>query len=120
MKTYPTVCGAPTGIRNRNGGMSKAEPLRIGPVWVLPSGSWPLGTRVGAVWVCFPLGAVDAVLATLLEVAPEEEPVVEARLVGTRGGLALGAAAESPTLERLSSSLHSARNRSKEGSRVPP
>src|SRR4051812_11135526 len=119
MKTYPTVRGAPTGIRNRNGGTAKTAPLKIGPVWVLPSGAWPLGTRVSVVWVCFPLGAVNAILATLLEVAPEEEPVVEARLIGTQGGLALGDA-ESPVFERLSSSLHSARNCSKEGSGVPP
>src|SRR4051812_48986331 len=117
MKTYPTVRGAPTGIRNRNGGMSKAAPFKTVPVRVLSSGAWPPGTRVGTAWGCYPLGAVGADLATLLEVAPEEELVVEARLVGTLGGLALGAAAESPIFERLSSSLHSARNCSKEGSR---
>src|SRR4051812_11870730 len=85
MKTYPTVRGAPTGIRNRNGGMSRAAPFRTGLVRVLPSGAWSLSTRVGAAWGCFPLGAVGTVLATLLEVAPEEGRVVEARLVGTRG-----------------------------------
>ena len=50
--------------------------------------------------------AVGTVLAALLEVAAEEEPVAEARLVGALGGLECVAASESPTFEKLSSLLH--------------
>ena len=59
-------------------------------------------------------------MAALLGAAAEEEPVAQARLAGTFGGFEWTAALESPVFEMLSSSLHSARNRSKDESGVPP
>src|SRR3954467_3072905 len=122
MRTYPDALGAPMGSRKLIGATLRGASLRTGPPLVLPIGACLLGTLVAVAVGCLPLAAVDAVLAALLEVAAEDEPVVEARLVGTFGGLECVAASESPTFEMLSSSSssHSAKNCSKEGSGVPP
>src|SRR3954470_14863348 len=100
--------------------MSRAVSLSTGPSLVLSRGAFPLSTRVGTAWGFFPLGAAAAPLVALPFAAPEEEAAVEACLAGAFGGLAREAASESPTFEMLSASLHSFRNWSKEGSRVPP
>src|SRR4051812_48398998 len=66
------------------------------------------------------VGAGGTVLATLLGAAAEEELVAEARFAGTLGGFEWTAAFGSPIFERPSSSLHSARNCSKDEVGVPP
>src|ERR1041384_766780 len=119
-RAYPAVFGAPVGSRNRSGATFKGVPFGAAPPLVRPIGACPVGTRVVVAWTCLPLGTGGTVLAALLEGAAEEEPVVEARLAGTFGGFEWIAALESPAFERPSSSLHSARNRSKDESGVPP
>ena len=85
-KAYPDALGAPTGSRKLMGGMSRGASRGRGPPLDLPSGL--ACARVVAAGGCLPLAAVELVLATLAGAAAEEEPVPEARLAGTFGGLA--------------------------------
>src|SRR3954466_1018725 len=118
IEAYPADLGAPVGSRKRSGATFKGASPKTGPPLVLPRGAEPVGFRVAVAWDGWPLEAVGVALEVLGAVV--EEPAARGRLVGTFGGRVRGAASESPTFEPLPSSSHSAKNRSREESGVPP
>src|SRR4051812_22221714 len=108
------------GSRNRSGATLQGAPFGAGPPLVRPIWACPVGTRAVVASTRLLVGAGGTLLAALLGAAAEEEPVAEVRFAGTLGGFEWTTAFESPTFERPSSSLHSARNRSKDEVGVPP
>src|SRR3954471_1843135 len=118
IKAYPADFGALVGNRKRRGAMSRGASLEMEPPPVLPRGAEPVGLRVVVSLDDWPLEAIGATLEVLG--AAVEEPDARGRLAGTLGGRVRGAASESPMFEPLPSSSHSAKNRSREESGVPP
>src|SRR4051812_46323454 len=107
------------GSRNRSGATLQGAPFGAGPPLVRPIWACPVGPRAVVASTRLLVGAGGTVLATLLGAAAEEELVAEARFAGTLGGFEWTAAFGLPIFES-SSSLHSARNCSKDEVGVPP